>query len=285
MCTTPRQLLPSVFAGVVYPRGLRRTLKLPTPLAAAVNDTAKLMHFASAIGFGGKTHSLHWGFTQSLCVNSCTGVNVCICAHCCRPELVKNSHTSELLLRDMLQQFLHCYAPLQKARPSVILPMKVNRLCAWTRSKFLMLPLPLHIAGVQYHCHQLCAAYSSVSAVCQTSTINTVDFFSNDPKTWSCDARKEDWNIEYVDFPESWMIIPYQVYGTVRREMTSSPYVNKIRSYLRAVCHVFVRIVSVTTREDDTSVHLCIAPEKWRRGKLTQIQTYAAHFSFFTHEP
>lgn len=37
-----------------------------------------------------------------------------------------------------------------------------------------MLPLPLHIAGVQYHCHQLYPAYSSFSAVCQRVLPSTV---------------------------------------------------------------------------------------------------------------
>lgn len=47
--------------------------------------------------------------------------------------------------------------------PSVSLPMKVNSLCGWTSSKFLMLPLPLHTAGgfgatvtsPSLHIHQL----------------------------------------------------------------------------------------------------------------------------------
>lgn len=55
MCTTPRQLLPSVFGGNVYPRGLRRTLKLLTCPSATDNDAAMVMDFALAMGLGGKT--------------------------------------------------------------------------------------------------------------------------------------------------------------------------------------------------------------------------------------
>lgn len=59
MCTTPRQLLPSVFGGNVYPRGLRRTLKLLTCPAVTDNDAAMVMDFALAIGLGGQTNSFY----------------------------------------------------------------------------------------------------------------------------------------------------------------------------------------------------------------------------------
>ena len=89
MCTTPRQLLPSVFGGNAYPRGLRRTLKLLTCPAATDNDAAMVMDFALAIGWEGKQTVFIEVFTECLCVNVCTGVNVCACTDCCRPELVK----------------------------------------------------------------------------------------------------------------------------------------------------------------------------------------------------
>lgn len=89
MCTTPRQLLPSVFGGNVYPRGLRRTLKLLTCPTATDNGATLVMDFTLAIGLGGKTNSFHRGLAECLCVNVCTGVNVCACTDCCRPELVK----------------------------------------------------------------------------------------------------------------------------------------------------------------------------------------------------
>lgn len=74
----------------MYPRGLRRTLKLPTCPAATNNDAAMVMDFTLAIGLGGKTNSLFYrGFTEWLCVNRCTGVNVSACTDCSRPELVK----------------------------------------------------------------------------------------------------------------------------------------------------------------------------------------------------
>lgn len=172
MCTTPRQLLPSVFGGNVYPCGLRRTLKLLTCPTATDNGAALVMEFALVIGWGGKANIFRRGFTECLCGNVCTGVNVCACIDCCRPELVRTpTHTNFFVMTWKL-----CSAMLYGRKllgPSVILPMKVNRLCAWTNSKFPMLPLPLHIAGVQYHYHQLYPAYSSVSAVCQISTINS----------------------------------------------------------------------------------------------------------------
>lgn len=55
MCTTLRQLLPSVFGGNVHPRGLRRTSQL---LTFTDNNAEKVVDFASGLGFGGKSNCL-----------------------------------------------------------------------------------------------------------------------------------------------------------------------------------------------------------------------------------
>lgn len=75
----------------------------------------------------------------------------CVRSLRCRWTLVKNSLQTTLWHSSFTQVILYCRMLL---RPSVILPMKVNRLCAWISSKFLVLPLPLHIAGVTFLCCQ-----------------------------------------------------------------------------------------------------------------------------------
>ena len=69
MCTTPRQLLPSVFGGNAYPCGLRRTLKLLTCPDATDNIAAMVMDFALVVWFSrGKQTPFLLRFLLKVCV-------------------------------------------------------------------------------------------------------------------------------------------------------------------------------------------------------------------------
>ena len=59
MCTTPRQVLPSVFGGNAYPRGLRRYLGSPDFPDANDNDAQTEMDITLGIGLGGTPNGFH----------------------------------------------------------------------------------------------------------------------------------------------------------------------------------------------------------------------------------
>lgn len=169
MCTTPRQLLPSVFGNNVYPRGLKRTLKLLTCPATADHGAETVMDFSllSSVWEVKQTAFIEVLPKDSLWM--CAQVQTSVHAQIAADQSLSKTPTHSnffFMTWKLCSAMLYCR---KLPRPSVILPMKVNRLCAWTRSKFLMLPLPLHIDGVQCQYRQIYAAYSSLSAVCQSS--------------------------------------------------------------------------------------------------------------------
>lgn len=116
MCTTPRQLLPSVFGGNVYPHGLRRTFKLLTCPSATDSDATMLKGFALAIGLGGKTVLVNVCVLWE-CVHRCK----CLCMHrLLETRACQNSHTCKLLLHDMVT--LLYYALLQHTTQAICYP-------------------------------------------------------------------------------------------------------------------------------------------------------------------
>lgn len=159
----PRQLLPSVFGGNVYPHGLRCTLKLLT----CPTDTDKWHCDCKRFCVLFIDILLKWPYA-----NGCTGVYICIGVYCCRPELVKKSHTCKVLLHDVVASL--CCALLQSHLS--FFPWR------WTDCE----PEPVPTFSC-YHSHYILQEYSIAVTSFMLHIHQFVkivpDFLSNDPKS------------------------------------------------------------------------------------------------------
>lgn len=279
MCTTPRQLLPSVFGGNLYPRGLRRTLKLLTCPAATDNDAADGNGFCIGDGFGRKSKL----FFLSVCffllkfhwMSLCTGVSGCACTDRCRPELVKTPTQANFFFMSwkLCSAMLYCR---KIPGPSVTLPMKVNSLCAWTSSKFSHATTPTTYCrgtvslspALMLHIHQF-QQFVRVLTSSQTTP-------------WYNPLLIAKVGVEYVNCDE-WS-----------SEMCSMQGDNASANALKtALTHELAESVAMCLFESSSSSRVKTTllfinashQHKWRWGRLLQLQTYALNFLFFFCHP